>query len=148
MIHGRVHKPQSLRCALLPTGGERRCRAFGVVMFWVAALILGAIAPASSDADPGCPPGDFRDPSTHTCVPYVTTGPVPVGEDAFLSESATLFAGSTGDDILKLGHSICQAIARGRSLSDIAQQLVSNGVDKTSAVHVVANARKLLCPPS
>lgn len=133
---------------MLPTAGGLRCRGLGVAVFSVAALSLGFIAPASSDADPGCQPGNFRDPSTHTCVPYVTTGPAPTGEDAFLSESATLFAGSTSEDILALGHSICQGIARGRSPNDIAQQLVRNGIDASSATHVVINARKLLCPPS
>jgi hypothetical protein len=95
-------------------------------------------------AEPGCP--EFRNPATGACEPYVVPSETGYGgEDAFLSASRTLFAGSPAEDVLALGHVICRGIGRGRSPNDLAQQLVSNGADETSAVRVVVNAQKLLC---
>ncbi|WP_353612093.1 DUF732 domain-containing protein [Mycobacterium sp. GA-1199] len=45
-------------------------------------------------------------------------------------------AGSPAEDVLEFGHAICWGIGRGRSPSDLAHQVVRNGVDETSAVRV------------
>lgn len=109
-----------------------------------SAVVAGFVAPNTATADPGCP--EFRNPATGACEPYVVSSQSPYrGEDAFLAQSRTLFAGSTAEDVLELGNALCRGIERGRTPGDLATQLTSGGIDETSAVRVVINAQKLLC---
>jgi hypothetical protein len=132
----------------------RQDHIIGLFAVLAGALIAGFVAPASSNAEPGsgCPEDYFPAPVTYKCERYFTPAPeyAPeyVGEDAFLAQSRTLFALSPDSDVLELGYSICRGIARGKSASDIKAMLVNGGIDKTSAVAVVINAQKMLCPPS
>ncbi len=117
---------------------------FSVLTLVVSVLIGGLVAPTIAAADPGCP--EFRNPATGVCEPYVVPSDTEYsGEDAFLAESGTLFALSTGEEVLELGYSICRALARGTPLGEIAQEMINGGIDETSAVEVLANAHKLLC---
>lgn len=116
----------------------------GLLTFLTGVLVAALVAPAAAGADPGCP--EFRDPTTGACEPYVVPSESEYGgEDAFLTESATLFALSTRDEVLELGYSICRSLGRGAAPKEIAKKLISGGIDKTSAVTVVFNAQKLLC---
>lgn len=110
----------------------------------VGVLVAGAVAPATASADPGCP--EFLNPTTGACEPYVVASETEYGgESAFLTKSGTLFALSTGDDILELGYSICRSLESGTRPNEIAQEMISGGIDATSAVKVLANAQELLC---
>lgn len=109
-----------------------------------SAVVAGFIAPNTATADPRCP--EFRNPATGACEPYIVSSQSPdKGEDAFLAQSRTLFAGSTAEDVLELGNALCRGIQRGRTPGDLATQLITGGIDETSAVRVVTNAQKLLC---
>ncbi|WP_168141119.1 DUF732 domain-containing protein [Mycolicibacterium frederiksbergense] len=119
-------------------------RAFAALSVLTGALVAALVAPAIANAEPGCL--EFRNPVTGACEPYVVNSDVEYhGEAAFLTESGTLFAGSTGEDVLELGYSICRSLGRGTPPNEIAQKMVSGGVDTTSAVQVLKNAQKLLC---
>lgn len=117
---------------------------FSVLTCVVSVLIAGFVAPTIAAADPGCP--EFRNPATGVCEPYVVLSDTEYsGDDAFLAESGTLFALSTGEDVLELGYSICRGLALGTPPGVIAQEMINGGIDETSAVQVLANAHKLLC---
>lgn len=116
----------------------------GPLTLLLGVVIAGFVAPAAAGAEPGCP--EFRNPATGACEPYVVPSDTEYGgEEAFLAESATLFALSTGEDVLELGYSICRSLGRGTPPEEIAHKMISGGVDATSAVTVVAKAQKLLC---
>lgn len=120
----------------------QRIAALAAVSVGVAIAVVAE--PMVAVAEPGCP--EFRNPATGACEPYVvTSGTEYRGEDAFLAESATLFALSTSDEILELGYSICRSVGRGTPVREIAQSMISGGIDPTSAVKVLANAQGLLC---
>lgn len=123
---------------------SHRVRAVGTLLVVTSALVPSLVAPTTVSAEPGCP--EFRNPVTGACEPYVVTSDTDYhGESAFLTESGTLFAGSTGDDVLELGYSICRSLRHGTPANEIAQKMVSGGIDATSAVEVLKNAQQLLC---
>lgn len=116
----------------------------GLLIFLAGVLAAALVVPAAAGAEPGCP--EFQNPTTGACEPYVIPSESKYGgEDAFLTESATLFVLSSGEDVLELGYSICRSLGRGTPPDEVVQKMISGGVDATSAVTVVAKAQKLLC---